>query len=227
MKNIIKKINARQSIAASFFLTLTLAFGFGIIEPAITRAVEDQFTITQVITSEISFITPTSDVTMGSIAGLTGGVSYGSTTVRIFTNDSAGFTATVKASGSPAMQGNTQAGTIADYTPAIAGVPDYAYSVPTGEEFGFTVSASTTSHLAQKFLDNGSNTCNTGSADTNTSATCWMGLSTTATSTLVTNTFTAASGSTSTMIFRTTVNSGSSLPEDTYTATTTITATTN
>lgn len=223
----IKKINVRQSIAASFFITLTLAFGFGIIEPAVIRAVEDQFTITQAITSEISFVVSTNDVTMGSIAGLTGGVSYGSTTVRIFTNDNSGFTATIKASTSPAMDGNNTSGTIADYTPATAGIPDYAYSVPTGEEFGFTVSASTTSHLAQKFLDNGSNTCNTGSSDTNTSATCWMGLSTTATSTLVTNTFTAASGATSTIVFKTTVNSGSALPEDTYVATTTITATTN
>ncbi len=224
-----RKINVRQSIATSFFITLTLAFGFGIIEPAITRAIEDQFTITQTITSEISFVTTTNDVVMsGSIAGLTGGVAYGSTTVRIFTNDNAGFTATIKASSSPAMQGNSQGGSIADYTPAVAGIPDYAYSVPTGEEFGFTVSGSSTSYMAQKFLDNASNACNfSGGSDTGSSATCWMGLSTVATSTLVSSTFTAASGATSTFVFRTTVNSGSSLPEDTYVATTTITATTN
>ncbi len=225
----IRKINLRQAIATSFFITLTLIMGFGFFESNILRAVEDQFTITQTITSEISFVTTTNDVTMsGSIAGLTGGVAYGSTTVRIFTNDNSGFTATIKASTSPAMDGNTTSGTIADYTPAVAGVPDFAYSVPTGEEFGFTVVASNTPDMARKFKDNGA-VCNDPAAtlDTNTSATCWMGLSTTATSTLVTSTFTAASGATSTLVFRTTVNSGSSLPEDTYVATTTITATTN
>jgi hypothetical protein len=222
-----KKINLRQAIAASFFVTLTSIFGFAFFESNILRAIEDQFTITQTITSEISFVTATDDVTMsGTIAGLTGGVSYGSTTVRIFTNDNSGFTATVKASSSPAMQGNYQGGTIADYTPSTAGIPDFSYSVPTGAEFGFTIVASTTADMAQKFKDNGA-VCNTGSSDTGTSASCWMGLSTTATSTLVTSTYTAASGATSTIVFRTTVNSGSSLPEDTYTATTTITAVTN
>lgn len=224
----IRKINAGQSIAASFFITLTLALGFVFIEPLVTRAIEDQFTVTQVITSEISFVTPTSDLTMnGSIAGLTGGVSYGSTTVRIFTNDTSGFTATIKASSSPAMQGNV-AGTIADYTPATTGIPDYAYSVPSGEEFGFTVSGSSTTFMAQKFLDDGASVCNSaGGVDTSTSATCWMGLSTTATSTLVSNTYTAASGATSTIVWRLTVSPNSSVPEGTYVSTSTITAVTN
>lgn len=196
-------------------------------EPTLGRAIEDQFTITQTITSEISFSTTASDVTMNSsIGGLTGGVSNGTTTVVVLTNDSAGYTMTIKASSSPAMQGNSQGGTISDYTSSSASIPDFSYSVPSSAEFGYSVSASTTADLAQKFLDNGS-TCNTGSSDTSGAASCWFGLSTTATSTILRTSETSASGSTSSIYFKLTVNSGTALPEDTYVATTTLTATTN
>jgi len=223
----IKKINIQQAIAASFFLTLMLVFGFVVIEPTLIRAVEDQFIVTQSITAEIAFTTAANNVTMnGSIAGITGGTAYGTTTSIVTTNNNTGFTMTIIASSSPAMQGDATTDFISDYTPATTGIPDYAYSVPTGSEFGFSVSASTTANLAQKFLDNGSNTCNSGSADTNGSQTCWMGLSTTATSTLVTSAQTPSSGATSSVYFRTLVNSGF-LAEDTYTATVTQTAVIN
>ncbi len=220
----------RKTITES--LKLTLIAGLLVLllypgyEATIARAIEDQFTITQTITSEISFLTASNDVTMvGSIAGLTGGTSYGTSTHVVKTNDAAGFTETIKASSSPAMQGNTQGGTIADYTPAAPGIPDFAFSVPTGEEFSYSVSASTTGDLAAKFKDNGT-TCNTGALDTSVSS-CWYGLSTVATSTMLRTSPTSNSGATSSIYFIVKVNSGSALPEDTYTATTTITATTN
>jgi len=218
----------KESIASSLILCLIVTLGFIVVEPTISRAVEDQFVVTQSITSEISFSTTAANVAMTpSLGGLTGGTSNGTTTVVVLTNDSAGYTMTIKASSSPAMQGDVTTDSIADYTPATAGIPDYAYSVPSDEEFGYTVLASTTSDLAQKFLDNGSNTCNTGSADTGGATSCWYGLSTTATSTIVRTTATSASGSTSSIVFKLTVNAGSSVEEDSYTATTTLTATTN
>ncbi len=218
----------KEFVGAVLVLNLMVGLGFVMVEPTLGRAIEDQFTVSQSITSEISFSTNAVDVTMTpSLGGITGGTSNGTTTVVVLTNDSSGYTMTIKASSSPAMQGNTQGDTIADYTPAAAGVPDYTYSVPSNEEFGYTVLASTTADLAQKFLDNGSDTCNTGSADTSGAASCWYGLSTTATSTIVRNTETAASGSTSSVVFKLTINSGSSVIEDTYTATTTLTATVN
>jgi hypothetical protein len=200
------------------------------VEPGLVGAIEDQFIVTQLVSSEISFLTSAGDVTMaGTLAGLTGGTSTGSTMVRVLTNESAGYTMTIKASSSPAMLGQTQGGDIDDYTNATAGVPDFTYAVPTGEEFAYTISASTTSDLAQKFLDNGSNTCNTGSSDSANGGnlSCWYPLSTTATSTVVRSTATPVSGATSTIFFRLTINSGSSVPEDTYVATTTLTVTTN
>lgn len=217
----------KESLAGAMILNLAFVALFVVAEPTISRAIEDQFIVRQTITSEISFATTAADVTMeGSLGGLTGGTSNGTTTVVVLTNDTSGYTMTIKASSTPAMQGDNNGDSIADYTPATANIPDFAYSVPSGEEFGYTVSASTTSDLAQKFLDNGS-TCNTGSADTSGSASCWYGLSTTATSTIVRATETPASGSTSSVVFKLTVNAGSSLVEGTYTATATLTAVTN
>lgn len=218
----------KESLTGSLVLSLAFAVIFVMAEPTLGLAIEDQFTVSQTVTSEISFSTTATDVTMtSSIGGITGGTSNGTTTVIVLTNDSSGYTMTIKASSSPAMQGTTQGGTISDYTPAAAGIPDYAYSVPSGAEFGYTVSASTTADLAQKFLDNGSTTCNTGSADTSGSASCWYGLSTTATSTILRSSETAASGSTSSVVFKLTINANVNTPEDTYNATATLTATTN
>ena len=227
MKSVYLKVYLKECLAGALVLNLALGAMFVMAEPTLGRAIEDQFTVSQTVTGEISFSTTAVDVTMSpSLGGITGGTSNGTTTVVVLTNDSAGYTMTVKASSSPAMQGVSQGDTIADYTPAAAGIPDYTYSVPTGEEFGYTVSASTTADLAQKFLDNGSTTCNTGATDgTNT---CWYGFSTTATSTIVRNTETGASGSTSSMVFKLTINSSTGfVTEDTYNATATLTATIN
>ncbi len=175
----------------------------------------------------LSFTTLASDVLMTpSLGGITGGVSNGTTTVVVTTDSPAGYTMTIQASSSPAMQGDTTTDSIADYTPAVSGIPDFAYAVPGDPEFGYTVSASTTADLAQKFLDN-SSACNVGSLDTNGSASCWYGLSTTATSTIVRNTRTPVSGSTSSVVFKLQINSGSFVLADTYSATTTLTAVSN
>ncbi len=217
----------KECLAGALILNLALVAVFVLAEPTLSRAIEDQFIVTQSITSEISFATTAADVVMTpALGGVTGGTSNGTTTVVVTTNDSAGYTMTITSSSSPAMQGNTQGGSIPNYTPATAGIPDFAYSVPSGAEFGYTVSASTTADLAQKFLDN-TTTCNTGSADTSGSASCWYNLSTTATSTIVRNTETDASGSTSSVTFKLTINSGAFVAEDTYTATATLTAVTN
>ena len=227
----IQKMNIQKHIKDSVVIgiigTFVLGVSFTGLEPRLSLAIEDQFTVTQTITSEISFSTASGDVVMTpSLGGVTGGTSNGTTTTVVLTNDSAGYTMTIKASSSPAMQGDSQGATISDYTPTSSSIPDFAFSVPTGAEFGYTVSASTTADLAQKFLDDGA-TCNTGSADTSGSASCWYNLSTTATSTILRTSETSSSGSTSSIAFKLKINSGGFTVEDTYTATATLTATTN
>lgn len=169
-------------------------------------------------------ISAVSDVVMSpNIGGITGGTSNGSTNVTVITDSPSGYELTIKASSSPALVSGSNS--FADYTPASVGVPDYTFAIAsTDSEFAFTPEGS---HIVQKFKDNGSNTCNTGSSDTNGSGSCWMGLSTTATSTILTSGETTASGSTSSVYFIVSVGSNSGLAEDTYVATATLTAVTN
>jgi len=232
-----KRIVAR-SLKDAFVATLIvslLSFGsYLMLEPiaGFAATAYDGLIVNQSITSEISFLVGPSDITLSSIGGITGGDSEGQTEVRVYTNESSGFTMTITASNSPAMVGASQGGVIADYTPTSANIPDYTFAstAPSGQaEFGYTLSASTTAELAQKFKDNGSNACNTGSADTTGKTTCWYSLSTAATSTMVTTAETASSGATSTLYFRVHVpaNPSPALPEDIYYATSTLTATTN
>jgi hypothetical protein len=218
-----------NTLRISISAMLVTALMFLVIEPTVSNAIEDQFTVTQSVTAEISFLTPSADITMSpSIAGLTGGTSNGSTYVRVLTNNATGYSMTLTASSSAGMIGNTQGGTIPAYVPSSGIVPDFSFTTPANSaRFGYTVEASTTADLAQAFLDNGSTTCNTGSADTVDA--CWVNASTTARTIINRSSSTANSGATTTIKFRVTINSSPSpaIPQDTYVATTTLTATTN
>ena len=214
------------------FLAIILV-GFPMIEPSLVTgaATSTQFTVTQTVTSEISFAEEPADVTMSpSLGGITGGNSYGSTTVRVVTNDSAGFNMTLIASSTAsgnALQGNSEGGSIPNFGQTATTVPEFSFTVAANRAaFGYTVTASTTADLASGFLDNGT-LCGVGSSD-NVGA-CWAHPSTTARTIVNRTTETAASGSTSTIAFRVTINTNPvpAIPEDTYVATMTLTATTN
>jgi len=224
-------INMKNSIEVVFlglFGLVTLTVGYIFVEPTLVNAIEDQFTISQSITSEISFLATASDVTMSpALAGITGGTANGVTQVRVLTNNAAGYSMTLTASSSAGMLGNSQGGTIPAYVPNAEGVPDYAFTTPVNSaRFGYTVEASTTSDLNQKFLNSGT-TCNTGSDDDADS--CWLNASTSAVQIINRLTETPDSGATTTVKFRVVINSSPSpvIPQDTYVATTTLTATVN
>ncbi len=232
-KNIVLRA-LHDALVATLLVSFLGYASYMLLEPMTGVAASDtaSFIVNQQITSEISFVATPSNITLAAIGGLTGGDSEGYTGVRVYTNNATGFTMTITASNSPAMLGSALGGNIPDYTPATANVPDYTFSSTTAgqqAEFGYTISASTTSDLAQKFLDDGGSNCNTGSADTNGKTTCWYNLSTTATSTIVTTASTESSGASSTLYFRVHVpaNPSPAVPEDTYYATSTLTATTN
>lgn len=221
----------RSSLVAGIVLVALFSV-YVVSEPVITHSqATDQFTISQSVTAEISFVTPTSDVTMSpSIPGITGGTANGSAQVRVYTNNNTGFNMTIQASSSPAMQGNVFGGSIRDFATTTSGwmaEPAYDFTVPANSAgFGYNIQATSSTDLDQSFLNNGS-ICNAGSSQT--SGQCWIGASTTAFTIINRSTQTAASGATSTIYFRTTINSTPSpaIPEDTYVATTTLTATVN
>ncbi len=151
-----------------------------------------------------------------SIGGITGGTANSSTTFTVITDNPAGYTVTIVASGSPAMISALDS--IADYTPSGAN-PDYDFSiVSTTSEFGFTVEGT---DIDQRFKDDGAS-CNTGSSDTEDK--CWNGLSTTSQTIVNRTSANQPSGTLTKLKFR--AESGSSHVQinGTYVATTTITA---
>ena len=125
----------------------------------------------QLLPVAISLTPPDSVVLDPAIPGVTGGFSFGSTSVTVTTDNPAGYELLIQAAASPALQGPDGA-TIGDYE--ASGAADYNFAT-----------SSTMSHLAisvlgedtaQRFLHDGTNTCGLGSV--NTPARCWAGLST-------------------------------------------------
>jgi hypothetical protein len=150
-----------------------------------------------------------------SIPGVTGGTANGSTTVTVITDSPSGYSLSIAASQSPAMQ--KEGDSIADYVPA--GDPDFTFSTGAADaHLGYTPEGA---DIVQRFKDNGSS-CNMGTQES--SLACWDGLSTT--EEVISSSVTANHplGSTTTVRFRVGVGSSVVQPPGLYTATTTLTA---
>ena len=220
------------SIRQGLSLFLIGAIVFVLVEPAVSlgaTSATNQFTISQTITKEVSISSPATNVTLSpSLGGLTGGVANGSTQVIVVTNDTLGYTMTIQASSTGGMYGNASSTNfIPVYSPAGT-IPDFNFVSSTNKaNFGYTVEASTSGDTAQAFHENGT-TCNTGTTHTTLNS-CWIGATSTAYTIVKTNYPTLSSGSTSTIKFRVAIigTPNPLLPDDIYTATTTLTMTTN
>ncbi len=174
----------------------------------------------QQMTTTYIAMTSASDVSMSpALGGITGGTSNGSAATTVTTDSPAGYGLYIKASSSPAMQGNTQGDTIANYVPAGA-VPDFTFSVDAGNaEFGFSPEGA---DVADEYLNNGSNICSAGSTETVDS--CWNAVTTSNELIAERTSGNHPSGTATTIKFRLTIGSGANKTEDDYTATTTLTA---
>ena len=105
-----------------------------------------------------------------SIPGITGGTSNGSTTVTVTTDSPSGYQLQVSSSQSPSMQKG--ADSIADYVPGGA-QPDFTFTTTaSNSHFGFSPEGI---DIVTRYKDNGAS-CGVGSSDTSLS--CWDGLST-------------------------------------------------
>jgi hypothetical protein len=119
--------------------------------------------------SSISISSPT-DLIMQSMAGLSGGSSEGTMSWTVITDDSAGYSMSIRSTTSPALQSANDS--LADYTPS-ASDPDYNFSIESTESaFGFSPEGT---EVVSRFKDNGS-VCNAGNLET--TGKCWDGLST-------------------------------------------------
>ena len=231
--------SARHAFIATLLIVMLGVSAFFAFEPSVGRSQSNphDFVVTQQITSELSFLVEATDVTMSpAIAGVTGGVSSGTTTTRVLTNDSAGYYLTLKfasttANPGVAMNGNTQGGYISNYTPASPGIPDFGFGIAANTaEFAYTVGASTTADLDTTFRNNGA-VCNNNSGG-DTAFNCWLNPTTSPSySEVIVNrgSETPGSGATTSIAFRLQVaaNPAPAVPEDTYTATATLTAVSN
>ena len=205
--------------------TLIFAVAFITIEPAISYgavSVTSQFTISQTVFSEIAFATPASNIIMSpTLGGITGGTSNGATSVAVKTNNLTGYNMTIMASTSLGMQGvASSTNHIPAYISAVGGIPDYNFNTTVN---GFGYNASSTD-VVQAFQNNGAS-CNTSTV--NSSSNCWLAATTTAVTIINRNIPTPSTGATTTLSFRVNLIANSMIPNDTYIATTTLTATTN
>jgi len=236
MKLIIKRAQSSAIQAVAVMMVFTIAYMF-LLEPAVGRGqATDVFTVTQTVSGAIAFAATANDVTMnGTLNGLTGGTTYGTTTSRVTTNNASGFNLTIHFSSTTAMKRNGSNDVIANYmySTGTASYPAGFDTTPSNAQFGFSVNASNTSNISSVFTHSGSlcGTSNNGSFTVNN---CWRGASTTATNTAATQLInvtapTPSSGVTSTVQFRVTIPNGPSpaVPDGTYVATATLTATDN
>ena len=217
-----------EAFVATTVIAALMVATFFVLEPSVGRAQDSAtFTISQVITSETSFLVdPTNTTLIGSLNGITGGTANGSTTVVVQTNSPTGYTMQIGFfnNGTPnAMLGRVSASqSIRDY-PATSTQPTFAFSTASSSSvFAYTITAADNSDLEQSFLNNGT-VCNTGAARSSYDQ-CWME-PTTANYQVINRATDATTGATSTLHFRVHVpnNPNPGLVADTYTATATLT----
>jgi hypothetical protein len=165
--------------------------------------------------SSIAVTIPGNITLAPSIPTSGGGVANGQATWTIITDNPAGYTASIRASTSPALISGPNS--FADYTPATAN-PDFLFSVAsTSSEFGFSPEGV---DIVQRFLDNGS-ACNVGSGETTDR--CWDALSTIPMTVASRATANHPAGTTVTIKFRAESGVANIQPPGEYQATTTMT----
>jgi len=177
----------------------------------------------------LSVSSPANVTMLPDISGSVGGTATGETVWTVITDNPAGYSFDIKASASPALPGQSQGDSLADYTPADSGTPDYNWSISDSTaEFGFS---SEGSHIVSKFKDNGADTCDTGSNDT--ADKCWYNFSTSDEEIARSTSANHPSGTATTVKLKAQLYNADGVPnddagmliEDTYKAVITVTAT--
>ncbi|MEN9920588.1 MAG: hypothetical protein RL538_481 [Candidatus Parcubacteria bacterium] len=217
--------SAMYAVVASVTIVSMLAIGFFIVEPQMSHgATTGDTRVRQTIIGETSLVVdPTVDMS-SSISGLTGGNATGTAQMVITSNNAAGYYVEIDwfdNAGAHAMRGDEDGGAeIRDFVDN-AGEPQYNFTASTAAQFAYAVYSSTTLDTDPSFLNNGSNTCNTGS--TQTVGKCWRAPSTSPFR-IVDRSSAATDGATSTIYFKVNVPSGANPTPtaQTYTATATL-----
>lgn len=164
-------------------------------------------------------ISSAANVTLSpAIGGVTGGISDGSTSFTVITDNAAGYTGTITASSSPALVSSLDS--FSDYAPVGAN-PDADFAVvSSASTFAFSPEGT---DIATRYKDTGGATPVCGSGSSDTTLTCWDGLSTSPKTILNRTSANQPAGTVSTIRFKAGSGSAHIQTEGLYTATTTIT----
>lgn len=166
----------------SLFLALTLisAGTYIYFEPQLMKGAYDEFTVTQVVTGEVS-LSDCGNIDMDpQIGGIVGGVGTGTTTCNVATSNSTGYNLSLSASSTPperTLRTSSYYFNDYDYQASDAtSSPNFTWSIPgDSSEFGYTVEGSQTI-IQAKFKDTGT-ICNAGTLQT--AYRCWHNASST------------------------------------------------
>jgi len=233
-KRVDNKVILKRTISLSFLSLFFVGLAYFLFSPVMITAISSTGTATPTLTvsKEVNVSSP-GTITMGpSIPGITGNtassLASGTATFTVQANSVSGFTMTLAASQTNALASGSYV--FSDYTPASAGVPDFAWQNPNAGSatFGFSFGADTAAYANQKFRY-ATTTCNTGSL--NSASNCFYGFTgTTPITVIATTQQTTGLGSAETVKFWAEFYNptlSTSFPSGTYTATITATVASN
>lgn len=219
-------LQAIKTTGALLLLPSIILLGFAYAEPAFVGAQTDtdDVTVTLTVDEEIS-ITDGVNVTMAPNIGVSTDESVGSSEWTVVTNANAGYTLSVKADQSPALQSASDE--FADYSEGVSGTPD-VWSVDSGNiEFGFSaVGDDAETEYVDASTDGTPETSCPTTGNLGTTDHGFEGFTTSDEAIASSNATTTASGTATTICFAAAQN-GTLAPSGTYTATITATAATN
>lgn len=165
----------------------------------------------------ISLSAPGTVTLSGTLGGLTGGESNGSTTVTVVTDSPSGYQLTIAAQNTPAMQKGSDS--ITDYVPDAAPATDFIFVTAANEaHFGFSPYGT---DVVGRFRNN-SASCGVGS--NSTLLRCWAGLTTGDQVIAQGAGANHPAGTATTLQFKVGLGGSVAVPPGTYVATTTLTA---
>lgn len=221
----------KKTISVFLIFSVFSLTGYLFLEPEVSIAAtaSDDVVVSQTVTGEITISDASNETLSGDIGGMTGGTgnSSGNTTWTVTTNDTSGFSLTLKKDGKLNYDGGGTNKEFDDY--ASTSPLAYAWnSAGSGEtKFGFNVTAAaSTTDVVAKYKDNGAD-C--GSGNNVSDGQCWNQIPTTTDEETIVNrsTWTPTSGVTVSIKFRAEAGSNNHLESGTYQTTITATATTN
>ncbi len=217
------------AVSCTLTVALLLITGYMLSEPSVVNGQTTRdFTVRQEITGELAVTQPNDVIMDNTIQGISGGTSFGTTSVNVTTNNPAGYTMTIEFADSVAMQQETGTSSIPNYDTGDTN-GDYTMTVGAGEAaFAYTASG-VAADMDPTFLSDGASDCSTGSVSQ--AGTCWYntgsGAATNPETLVNRSSATPGEGATTTLNFQVQVSSGASVETGFYTATSTLTVTEN